>query len=147
MQSTSLRSFAVASEEIADAVKTKIQSLLASIGNAFGVKIIVDFNPDDPAYPATINSEKETKIATGVAKQISSKDKVNSNALPRMISEDFAFMLQKKPGCYMWIGNGPVKEYGDLHTPNYNFNDEILPIGASYWVNLVERVLNKSLIF
>jgi hippurate hydrolase len=62
---------------------------------------------------------------------------------PSMGSEDFAFMLQKKPGAYVWIGNGPAPGGGGLHNPHYDFNDEILPIGASYWVRLVESVLAK----
>jgi hippurate hydrolase len=58
---------------------------------------------------------------------------------PSMGSEDFAFMLQAKPGCYILIGNGD--ESSSLHNPHYDFNDEILPLGASYWSRLVERVL------
>ena len=61
-----------------------------------------------------------------------------------MGSEDFAFMLQAKPGCYIWIGNGAGDRLSMLHNPHYDFNDEILPIGASYWARLVERVLAKA---
>ena len=58
-----------------------------------------------------------------------------------MGAEDFAFMLQVKPGCYIWIGNGSGEGGCMLHNPGYDFNDEILPLGASYWVKLVERCL------
>jgi metal-dependent amidase/aminoacylase/carboxypeptidase family protein len=58
-----------------------------------------------------------------------------------MGSEDFAFMLQEKPGCYLWLGNGPAENGCLLHNPHYDFKDEILPIGAAYWVKLVETVL------
>jgi len=61
---------------------------------------------------------------------------------PTMGSEDFAFMLQAKPGAYLFIGNG--RNAAALHNPHYDFNDEILPIGASYWARLVERVLAKT---
>jgi hippurate hydrolase len=60
-----------------------------------------------------------------------------------MGAEDFAFMLQEKPGCYIWIGNGPSAGSCLLHNPHYDFNDDILPVGAAYWVKLVEKVLVK----
>ncbi len=66
------------------------------------------------------------------------------NLQPTMGSEDFAFMLQAKPGCYVWIGNGPGEGGCTLHNPAYDFNDEILPIGASYWARLIERSLAKA---
>lgn len=136
-----IRSF---KQETAELIKAKMQSLLTSTGKVFSAEIKIIFNPENPAYPATINSTKETTIAVSVSKQITGENRVDINPLPRMISEDFAFMLQKKPGCYIWIGNGAVEKYGDLHTPNYNFNDEILPTGAAYWVTLVEKVLAKN---
>jgi metal-dependent amidase/aminoacylase/carboxypeptidase family protein len=58
-----------------------------------------------------------------------------------MASEDFAFMLQARPGCYVWLGNGPAENGRNLHSPRYDFNDEILPVGAAYWVHLVETIL------
>jgi hippurate hydrolase len=58
-----------------------------------------------------------------------------------MGAEDFAFMLEQKPGCYIFIGNGPADGGRVLHNPRYDFNDELLPIGASYWARLVETVL------
>ena len=60
---------------------------------------------------------------------------------PTMGAEDFSFMLNAKPGCYVWIGNGPGDGGCMLHNPKYDFNDEVLPIGSSYWVQLVEHVL------
>jgi hippurate hydrolase len=61
-----------------------------------------------------------------------------------MASEDFAFFLERKPGAYVWIGNGSAASGGLLHNPHYDFNDAVLPIGASYWVELAERVLAKE---
>lgn len=58
-----------------------------------------------------------------------------------MGGEDFAFMLQKRPGCYIWVGNGPSDNGRLLHNPHYDFNDEILPLGASYWARLVEKLM------
>jgi hippurate hydrolase len=60
-----------------------------------------------------------------------------------MGSEDFAFMLQEKSGCYVWIGNSSSKNSCLLHNPHYDFNDEILPVGTAYWVKLVETVLGE----
>ena len=70
-------------------------------------------------------------------------DNVHTNETPTMGSEDFAVMLQARPGCYIWIGNGAGEGGCLLHNPGYDFNDEILPLGASYWVKLVERCLPR----
>ncbi len=71
------------------------------------------------------------------------KDCVNLQPIASMGSEDFAFMLQEKPGCYAWIGNGPSENSCLLHNPHYDFNDEILPIGAAYWARLVENSVGR----
>ena len=72
-------------------------------------------------------------------------DAVRSNELPSMAAEDFAYLLQVKPGCYVWLGNGLKGSAGHggcaLHSPNYDFNDDILRLGVSYWVKLVEHAL------
>jgi hippurate hydrolase len=93
-------------------------------------------------YPATVNSEAETRVAAAAAAAVVGEPNVDTALLPTMGSEDFAFMLREKPGCYIFIGNG--EEAAGLHNPHYDFNDEILPIGASYWATLVERVLKKA---
>ena len=59
-------------------------------------------------------------------------------------SEDFGFMLQEKPGCYAFIGNGPGEGGCMLHSPTFDFNDDVTPIGATYWVNIVKKVLSSS---
>ncbi|MDB5761453.1 MAG: amidohydrolase, partial [Herminiimonas sp.] len=79
-------------------------------------------------------------------------DQVDAQVEPTMGAEDFAFMLQHKPGCYVFIGNGDGEHrdmgHGlgpcNLHNPSYDFNDELLPIGASYWVRLAEAYLRKA---
>jgi len=63
--------------------------------------------------------------------------------MPSMSSEDFAFMLQNKPGCYIWLGGGRGPDTPNLHNPRYDFNDDVLPIGASYWVTLAEQQLPR----
>ena len=68
---------------------------------------------------------------------------VRRDLLPSMGAEDFACFLEKKPGPYIWIGNGAAADQAMLHNPHYDFNDEILPLGASYWARLAETVLAK----
>ncbi len=97
-------------------------------------------------YPALVNSEAETGIAATVAARVVGADKVVNGAEPLMGSEDFAFMLEEKPGCYVWLGNGEEGGPGGcaVHNPHYDFNDEIAVIGASYWAQLVESTLPRS---
>lgn len=98
-------------------------------------------------YPPTINTESETEFCVSVMHEIVGADNVNARVVPTMGAEDFAFMLEKVPGCYVWIGNG-TGDHRDaghglgpcmLHNGSYDFNDELLPLGATYWVTLVER--------
>lgn len=92
-------------------------------------------------YPPTVNEAKAAKAAARAAAAVSAPERIITDPTPSMGSEDFAFMLDKKPGCYVWIGNGPVEGGCMLHNPNYDFNDDILSIGASYWARLVENEL------
>ena len=92
-------------------------------------------------YPS---SEAETLLAIAAAADVVGADKVDTEIKPCMGSEDFAFMLQEKPGCYLMIGNGGAAGGCLLHNPHYDFNDDILPLGASYWVQLVENVMGSG---
>ncbi len=92
-------------------------------------------------YPPTINSAAEADLAGQVAASIVGNDRVNLNPRPAMGSEDFAYMLMEKPGSYIWIGNGDGEGSCMVHNPGYDFNDEILPLGATYWTRLVETSL------
>ncbi|MCG8695703.1 MAG: M20 family metallopeptidase [Minwuiales bacterium] len=93
-------------------------------------------------YPPTINTGDETKVAMAAAANVVGQDNVDPNVTPVMGSEDFGWMLMEKPGCYVFVGNGTGETGGCMvHNPNYDFNDEILPVGASYWVELVRTVL------
>lgn len=123
--------------EIQDLVERRMREIAENVCAAHGAKMSWRY---ERRYPPTINSERETEIAASVLAEIVGGENVRRDVLPSMGSEDFAFMLQEKPGSYVWIGNG-----GDanLHNPGYDFNDEILPLGASYWARLVERVLGR----
>ena len=92
-------------------------------------------------YPPTVNSEAETDLAADVAAEVAGEDKVDRATPPVMGGEDFAYMLEQRPGSYIFVGNGGDGDTPMLHNPNYNFNDETLPHGASYWARLVERLL------
>ena len=95
----------------------------------------------DHRFPPTINSTAETLAAGRAASELLGQPNFNSDIDPSTGSEDFGYMLEEKPGCYIFIGNGPSDGDCLLHNPKYEFNDEIIPIGASYWVGLVEQEL------
>jgi amidohydrolase len=116
----------------------KITQLVNTICAAFEVSAVIQFNPENEGYPVTFNTEAETAMALRAAQAIAGVNCVNEQPTPSMGAEDFSFMLQEKPGCYIWIGNGSSANSCLLHNPHYDFNDEILPIGAAYWIKLVE---------
>jgi len=118
-----------------------IHQLAQSVTQGFEIHADILFNPENPGYPVTINSPKETASAIRAATAVAGEQCVNTTPTPSMGAEDFAFMLQQKPGCYIWIGNGSSQGNCLLHNPHYDFNDEILPLGAAYWVKLVENEL------
>jgi amidohydrolase len=89
-------------------------------------------------YPVTVNHERQTAFAAGVAREIAGQDKVNANVAPVMGAEDFSFMLNERPGAFIFVGNG---DSAGLHHPAYDFNDETIPVGTSYWVRLAETAL------
>ena len=126
--------------EIQDAIEAAMRRILDGVAQAMGVRVTLDYRR---TYPATVNSTAETEIAAAAAAVVAGADRVDRDVPPTMGAEDFAFMLREKPGCYIFIGNGTGTESAGLHNPHYDFNDEILPIGASYWATLVERVLGR----
>jgi metal-dependent amidase/aminoacylase/carboxypeptidase family protein len=95
-------------------------------------------------YPPTINAAAETELAAAAAAWLVGEKNVQRAILPSMAAEDFACFLEKKPGAYIWIGNGDAEGGAVLHNPHYDFNDTVLPLGASYWVRLAESVLAKD---
>ena len=90
-------------------------------------------------YPVTVNAPGPTEFAAGVARSISGASSVEADGT--MGGEDFAYMLQARPGAYIFLGNGDSTE---LHSDTYDFNDEIIPVGVSYWVKLVETAMPVS---
>tara|TARA_B100000686_G_scaffold353386_1_gene458791 strand:+ start:1218 stop:2387 length:1170 start_codon:yes stop_codon:yes gene_type:complete len=126
------------SKTVQDQMETEIKRITEEIAKTYSVSADITY---ERRYPATINNPKETDTAAEVARKIAGDERVFLDKDPMMGAEDFAFMLNETPGAYMWIGNGPQEGGCMLHNPNYDFNDEILPIGASYWSQLVETRL------
>ena len=124
--------------EMQDHIETEIARLTEGICAAYAITPDVRY---ERRYPPTINDAAETELTANIAREIAGADRVSLNEDPMMGAEDFAFMLNEKPGAYMWIGNGPREGGCMLHNPHYDFNDEILPVGASYWAKLVETRL------
>lgn len=97
----------------------------------------------EPGYPPTINSVAETALCHEVAAQLLGDAQVHDDLKPSMGAEDFAYLLRAKPGCYVWLGNGAGTGGCMLHSPHFDFNDAIIPLGIRYWIALVERLLAK----
>ena len=120
----------------------KINEIADGITKANGAEAEVEFHLTNK-YPPTINSKKETEFAANVAKKIFGEANVNTNIEPSMGGEDFSYLLEKKPGSYLYIGQGDDKHKAHLHTTKYDFNDNLLPIGTNYWVELVREYFSK----
>lgn len=118
----------------------RIREVCAGVAQSHGLDIEASF---DPCYTAVVNCPEQTSHAVRAMTMVAGKENVNAEAEAVMGSEDFAFMLQEKPGCYILIGNGTEGTGGCMvHNPLYDFNDEIIPIGATYWVRLCEVLLS-----
>jgi hippurate hydrolase len=124
--------------EVQDLIERRIRETADNIARAFNARANCRY---ERRYPPTVNTPEETEIAAGALVEIVGEKNVKLDVQPTMGAEDFAFMLQAKPGCYVFIGNGGS---ANLHNPGYDFNDEVLPLGASYWARLVERELARA---
>ena len=128
------------SPAVQDRVEAAIRRHADATAVAYGVEVSVTY---DRRYPPTINSAAEAEQAAEVIETAFGAEKLNRGARPLMAAEDFAFMLQEKPGAYVWLGNGQREGGCMVHNPNYDFNDAIIPIGSSYWVHLVQTILRE----
>ncbi|MEM7424596.1 MAG: M20 aminoacylase family protein [Pseudomonadota bacterium] len=121
--------------EIRDLVERRLGEICASFATAFNAEIECEYQR---LYPVTVNHEAEAGFAAGVARQIAGEDKVIDNVPPVMGGEDFSFMLEARPGAFIFLGQGDT---AGLHHPDYDFNDDIIPLGCSYWAKLVETAM------
>ncbi|MEO8242761.1 MAG: M20 aminoacylase family protein [bacterium] len=124
-----IRSFDAAMRKMAE---ERLRSIVNNTAEAFGGSVEITWRP---GYPSMVNAEQETTYAAAVARKIAGPDAVDTDCPAIMGGEDFAYMLQACPGAYIQIGNGDTAE---VHHPEYNFNDDAIPYGASYWAELVE---------
>ncbi|CAO3438866.1 M20 aminoacylase family protein [Azospirillum doebereinerae] len=127
--------------EVQDLMERRMGELATAIAKGYGVEASLRY---ERRYPATVNSAAEAEIARQVAVQVVGESAVDLDPMPSMGAEDFAFMLEKRPGAYVWVGAGPSDGGRNLHSPHYDFNDAVLPIGVSYWVRLAETLLPKA---
>ena len=116
-------------------VAKRVKEVVDGVAAMTGAKINLDY---EPGYPVLVNHAAQTDIAARVASEVAGEANVNANAPPMLGAEDFAFMLEEKPGAFIFIGNG---DSAGLHHPAYNFNDEAIVYGTSYWIRLVETQL------
>jgi hippurate hydrolase len=130
-----VRSFRPAVQQAAEA---SLRRIVQGVCAAHGIEAVIDY---DSRYPATINDDRAAELTAQVMADVVGPGSVRLDERPLMASEDFGVMLQKKPGAYVWLGNGPGEGGCLLHNPHYDFNDAALPIGASFWARLVETRL------
>jgi len=119
-------------KEVAEQAYDRMRAICEGIAAAHGASVDVKI---DVNYPVTFNHERETGFAVGVAQAIAGEANVNDAVAPVMGGEDFSYMLEARPGAFIFLGNGDT---AGLHNPNYDFNDDAIPVGVSYWVKLAE---------
>ncbi|SVC58426.1 uncharacterized protein METZ01_LOCUS311280, partial [marine metagenome] len=125
--------------EIREATERSLQKIAEGICMANGATCSFKYHK---GYPATVNHSEQARLAMQAAGRVVGEENLIHEPSPLMASEDFSYMLLAKPGCFVFIGNGTGEKGGCMvHNPHYDFNDEILPIGASYWASLVEQEL------
>ena len=121
--------------EMRDLVEQRVRDICAGIAQATGTKIHLDY---ERSYPVVVNHPAQTQMAARIAGEIAGDSHVDTNMTPIMGAEDFSYMLEARPGAFIFIGNG---DSAGLHHPAYNFNDDAIAFGTSYWVKLVETTL------
>jgi amidohydrolase len=136
------------SDTVTSQVEEQMRRIVQMTAAAYGAESHVDFHWN---YPATVNHAAEAEFAATVMDEIVGRDRVVRDLEPTMSSEDFAFMLKVRPGAYVFIGNGDGTHRAAghglgpcmLHNPSYDFNDDLIPLGATFWIRLAERHLAR----
>jgi len=121
--------------DVQDLLERRIREVVEGVARLHGAKAALDYRRN---YPVLCNHARETGFAAAVAGEVVGADQVDTAFAPVMGAEDFSFMLNARPGAFIFVGNG---NSAGLHHPAYNFNDDVIPIGTSYWVRLVETAL------
>jgi hippurate hydrolase len=120
--------------EVRSLVEKRVREVVAGVAQITGAKIDLVY---ERGYPVTVNHASQTDVATQVAKEVAGETNVHETP-PLMGAEDFSYMLEARPGAFIFCGNG---DSAGLHHPAYNFNDEAILYGTSYWIKLVENTL------
>jgi hippurate hydrolase len=120
---------------VRDLAEARIRTIVDGVAAAHGARIVLDY---DRNYPITRNHAGPTEFAASVAADVVGPARVDLDVPPMMGGEDFSYMLEARPGAFIFVGNG---DSAGLHNPAYDFNDDVIPIGSSYWVRLVERAM------
>jgi amidohydrolase len=120
------------SPDVRDLAETRIRAIVENVCAAFGAKAEIDY---DRGYPVTMNDPDKTEFMANVARAVSGENAVDTTVLPLMGAEDFSYMLEQRPGAYIFLGNGDT---AGVHHPAYDFNDEASPYGVSLWAKIVE---------
>src|ERR1700733_12367578 len=123
------------SQDVRDLVQKRVREVVEGTARLYGAKAQITYTP---GYPVLVNNSGRTAFAASVAREIAGDSKVDDQWPPLMGAEDFAFMLNERPGAFIYVGNG---DSAGLHNPKYDFNDEAIPLGTSYWVRLAETAL------
>lgn len=125
-------------EEVRALMEKRMGEMVPKIADAFGASARLEYKR---GYPVVVNAPAQTEFAAKIAREIAGDDKVETNVAPVMGGEDFAYMSSARPGAFIFMGNG---DSADLHQDTYDFNDEIIPLGCTYWVKMVETALPAS---
>ena len=121
--------------EVQDLVEARLREVVEGTAKLYGAKVKLVYERN---YPVTKNHPRQTAFAAAVASQVVGSERVDTAVAPVMVAEDFSFMLNARPGAFIFVGNGSS---AGLHHASYDFNDEAIPIGTSYWVKLVETAM------
>jgi len=121
--------------EVRDLLEQRVREVVEGTAKLYGAKVKLVYKRD---YPVTRNHERQAEFAASVAREVAGRERVDDQAAPVMGAEDFSFMLEARPGAFIFVGNG---DSAGLHHPAYDFNDEAIPFGTSYWVKLVETAM------
>ena len=119
-------------DEVRDLCETRIRAVVESVCAAYGATVKIDYSR---GYPVTRNHDEQTDFIVQVANEVGGGDAVDTSIAPLMGAEDFSYMLEKRPGAYIFLGNGDT---AGVHHPAYDFNDEAIPYGVSLWAKVIE---------
>lgn len=125
--------------EVRDLVEGRLRSIVEQVGSAYGVRADISYHRD---YPVTVNDAEEAGFAADIAAKVVGERNVERDLVPTMGGEDFSFMLEQLPGAFIFAGVG--EDVANLHNEAYDFNDELIPVGCSYWATLVETALPRA---